>query len=149
MDEKSELKSGQMGRGRFERSASFENLYANNVSIESTLWDMHMLFGELTTDEHGEVLVEQHTGMTLPWTLAKILAFHLSVNVIGYEEQNGPIRLPPGMLPFIANLPAMAKSDPKVMAIFTALMVEGNPELFSVDGSGTVTLAEDSEESNT
>ena len=143
MDEKNEAKSVQIGRGRLKRSENFENRYANNFSIESTLWDMHILFGGLTADEHGEALVAQHTGMTLPWTLAKILAFQLAVNVIAFEKQNGPIHLPPGMLPFVSNLPANAKSDPKVMAIFTALMVEGNPELFSVDASGTVNLAQD------
>ena len=132
----------QQQPGRITRSEDFENLYANNFMVEATVWDLKVLFGQLMGDEQGGI-IELHTGMIMPWTVVKILAFHLALNVIAFENQNGPIRLAAPSVPLISNLTARSKADPRIMAIFTALMAMGNPEIFSVEEPGTVKLAED------
>lgn len=135
-------KAGEQHQPRIKRSENFETLYANTCMIEATVWDLKLLFGELMSDEQGGV-IEQHTGMTLPWTLVKILAFHLAINVIAFEEENGPIRLSAPMLPLISRLTAKAKADPRIMAILTALVAKSNPELFTVETPGTAKPTED------
>jgi hypothetical protein len=145
VDEKNDQQSKanpQQELARFKRTEGFETLYANNVAFEANVWDMKLLFGELTSDEQGNV-IEQHTGMVLPWPLVKVLAFHLAINIVAFEDQHGPIRLATPILPLVTNLTAKSKADPRIMAIFTALMVGGNPELFSVEGPGTLKLAEE------
>jgi hypothetical protein len=132
----------QQQPGRITRSEDFENLYANNFMVEATVWDLKVLFGQLMGDDQGG-MIELHTGMIMPWTLVKILAFHLALNVIAFENQNGPVRLAAPSVPLISNLTARSKADPRIMAIFTALMAVGNPEIFAPEGPGTPKPAED------
>ena len=89
-----------------------------------------MIFGSLQSGQDGQPIVHQHTRMTLPWPQAKIAAFHLVMNIIAYEEQNGPIQIPPSILPMIAGLNAKARSDIRIMTAFHVIMAVSNPELF-------------------
>ena len=147
MDETNEQSKAnpQQEIARFKHTEDFETLYANNVAFEANVWDMKLLFGELTSDEHGNV-IEQHTGIRLPWPMVKVLAFHLAINIVAFEDQHGPIRLAAPILPLVTNLTARSKADNRIMAVFTALMFGGNPELFSAKEPGTLKLAEDAAE---
>jgi hypothetical protein len=113
-------------------SEEFESLYSNNVLFESSVWDLRMVFGQLKGGRDGAPEIEQHTSVAMPWQVAKIACIYLALNIIGFEETNGPdaIHLVPAMLGML-RLNEKAKSDPRIMTIFTALMSVGNPELFT------------------
>jgi hypothetical protein len=114
------------------RTEEFESLYANNVLFEANVWDLKMIFGELRSGQTGAPEIAQHTSIAIPWAVAKIACIYLAINIIGFEEKNGPgaIRLVPSMLQML-SLNERAKADPRIMTIFTALMSVGNPEIFS------------------
>ncbi len=83
---------------KFERIEEFIEAYANNVRFESTVVDLKLIFGQ--SDLHtGSEVVEQHTAITVPWALAKMMIYYLAVNVIAQESQNGQITIPPIHLP--------------------------------------------------
>jgi hypothetical protein len=82
----------------FRRNEDFVTLYANNIQFEATEWDIRLIFGELDIHE-GKVVVEQHTGMNIPWLQAKLLLLYLGVQVAMNEKINGPIRIPKTLIP--------------------------------------------------
>jgi|ERR1035438_8029320 hypothetical protein len=110
------------------RDGEFESIYANNVSIEGTTWDLQAVFGSLEKDATGHPIVNQHTMISMPWAVAKIACFHLALNIIVFEHNNGAIRLPVNVLPLVAGLTEGARHDPRIMAVFEALIGLGNPE---------------------
>ncbi|MSV35023.1 MAG: hypothetical protein EXQ47_05420 [Bryobacterales bacterium] len=84
---------------RVERSEDFEEVYANNVRYESSVWDLKMLFGQLDLSRTPPEIIRLHTGMTVPWTAAKIAAYFMVVNVILHQNANGEIKVPDQVLP--------------------------------------------------
>lgn len=114
------------------QSEEFENLYANNVLFEANAFDLRIIFGQFKSGPKGEPEIEQHTAVAIPWSVAKIACMYLAMNIIGFEADHGAdaIHLIPSMLGML-RLNEKAKSDPRIMTIFTALMSAGNPEIFS------------------
>ncbi|HEY1219527.1 MAG TPA: hypothetical protein VGF03_11360 [Bryobacteraceae bacterium] len=82
----------------FRRNEEFASLYANNVQFESSVWDLKIMFGQLDQAK-GPNVIEQHTAMTVSWPEAKIAAYFLLVNIIGYQSANGPIQIPSVVVP--------------------------------------------------
>ena len=80
--------------------------YANNTFIVPTVWDLKILFGELSPRSQ---FVDWHTAITLPWAHAKLLTYYLRLNVASYESQNGPIRIPDAAIP--AEVPPLPKDS--------------------------------------
>jgi hypothetical protein len=74
----------------------FESDYANNTFFNSSIWDLKIIFGELSGVRQG---VDWHTAITLPWAQAKLMAYYLAINIAGYELEHGPIRIPSAMIP--------------------------------------------------
>lgn len=70
--------------------------YANNVYYLGTIWDLKLLFGELSSIK-GDI--DWHTSITLPWAAAKLMSYYLTINVAAHEAQSGPIKVPKAMLP--------------------------------------------------
>jgi len=64
-----------------ERPDDFISRYTNNVHLQTSAWDMKMLFGEIDV---GENSMSQHTSMNLPWRQVKILAYLLQVHEISH-----------------------------------------------------------------
>jgi hypothetical protein len=89
------------------QSEDFESVYANNVLFESSIWDLKMLFGQLSLS-NGRQRIELHTAVTIPWLQAKLMAYYLQSNLTFYEGEHGPIKIPQGMTP--PPLPAPADS---------------------------------------
>jgi hypothetical protein len=87
------------------RSEEFENLFANNVQYESTLWDLRMLFAqvELQTKQ-----IVQHTGINIPWPQVKIAAYFMLANLLIHQNLNGSVFVPSSIAP-----PRPTPSDPK------------------------------------
>lgn len=74
----------------------FTSDYANNVLFVGNIWDLKILFGELSAIRPT---VEWHTSITLPWELAKLMAYYLEINLAAREAAHGPIRVPRSMMP--------------------------------------------------
>ena len=77
-------------------------VYANNVRFEMSAWDLRMLFGQLlpqaSRSSDGNI-VDWHTDVTIPWAQARLMHLFLGINLALYEAENGPIKVPRGILP--------------------------------------------------
>lgn len=83
---------------RFERAPDFIAAYANNVQIETTAWDVTLVFGQF--DKHlGENAVRQRASVTMAWPEMKAVCNLVLGNMAFYEAMNGNIKMPPGMTP--------------------------------------------------
>lgn len=84
------------------RGHEFVSRYANNVQLESSAFDLKLVFGLL--DQSGAQnletpSVDQHTAMSLSWTEVKLLIFFLQLHLAGYEAENGKVKVPIAALP--------------------------------------------------
>jgi hypothetical protein len=77
------------------RSPDFKMVYANNVNLTGSAWDIRMTFGELFTDIFGKTLLEQRVMVTVSPQMAKVMAFTINSAVKNYEAQIGEIKMPP------------------------------------------------------
>ena len=94
-----EGKTSQSPTVLVERSEEFASLYANNVQIEISVWDLKMIFGQLDQSIPAPGRVEQHTAMAIPWIQAKLLAYYLQANIILHESDSGKISVPLNVQP--------------------------------------------------
>ena len=78
------------------RTDEFENLYANNVRFESTLWDLRLIFGQVDLAANQMV---QHTAINIPWPQVKIATYFMLVNLVIHQSLNGNILIPGSVLP--------------------------------------------------
>lgn len=81
---------------RNERSEEFASAYANNVGFESSVWDLKLIFGQL---DQATGIIEQHTAITVPWSLVKLSLYHLAAQITAYEIIYGKVALSPDVLP--------------------------------------------------
>src|SRR2546428_96732 len=72
--------------------------YANNVRFESSSWDIKLIFGQLD-QWRNQPEIDFHTAITIPWAMAKVLSYFLQINIALYEEVNGRIQMPKGVIP--------------------------------------------------
>ena len=99
---------------KIERREDFISLYANNVQIEQTAFDLKLVFGELDQSQ-GKGRIQQHSSVTISWAQAKLLAYYLQVNIAGYEVQNGKIKIRKDLVPVeIPQLLPRQQKDPKI-----------------------------------
>lgn len=89
--------------------------FASNVAFDSNIWGMRIQFGEIVTED-GEMVVKQHTTITMPWLLAKILTGYLLVNVAGHEAATGELQVPTRFLPAIPITTATGEVDADKLA---------------------------------
>jgi hypothetical protein len=110
---------------RNQRAEEFVSTYSNNVFFEQTVWDLKFIFGEL---DLSQGIVDQHTGVTVPWTIAKLTLYYLATQIAGHEIVNGKIHLPEAILP--AEPPPLTEEQkhepnlPKIYAEFKRLHAE-------------------------
>lgn len=71
-------------------------VYANNFFFKGSVWDLSLLFGQLTN--FGERSIEYHTSVTMTYPSAKLLSFFLLVNV-ALREVTEAISVPQAMIP--------------------------------------------------
>jgi hypothetical protein len=92
--------------------------YTNNVFYEASSWDLKLIFGQL--DQHeGGVKIIQHSAITVPWPLVKIMIYWLKGHVEAHELVNGKIHIPPTVIPIPAVLTEeVKKSDPNAEAVY-------------------------------
>ncbi|MEO8657934.1 MAG: hypothetical protein ABI693_05660 [Bryobacteraceae bacterium] len=82
----------------FYRAKDFVSRYANNMQVETSAWDLKLIFGQLDQST-GSLQVEQHTTITLPWAHAKVATYFLAINLAYQQHVNGNILLPPAVVP--------------------------------------------------
>jgi len=102
-----------------EREAEFIERYANNVRYESTVYDLKLIFGQSDLGTGAE-LIRQHSAVTIPWALVKLMVYYLRTNVGVHELYNGKVLLPPQQIPFPFPPPTaeVAAADPKSQQAF-------------------------------
>lgn len=79
------------------KSGQFMSIYANDVQVQTTPWDMRLTFGEITGNPVGDnpmVSVLQTGELRLSLPLAKRLAIILVKQIEIYEQNLGVIPVP-------------------------------------------------------
>ena len=76
------------------RTDDFISLYANNVSVSISLWDVGMIFGEILGEEDGKAVIEETVKIVMSREMAKIMNLLLTANIADYEKKNGTIHIP-------------------------------------------------------
>ena len=109
-----------LAESNMKRDEDFVSLYANHVFFEPSVWDLKVVFGQLSQDE-GRAIIEQHTAITIPWPTAKLMSYFLNTQLLIHEGDNGRIQLPDGVLPPELEFPEDLESDPKAQAALETL----------------------------
>ena len=107
---------------------SYREAYANNLYFEPNAWDLKLIFGQLD-QRQGKAIIRQHTGITLPWTQAKILLYWLKGHLEFHEKTQGRVVIPASGVPPAVPPPAkeLKEADPTVeiaYEIFNRLRLE-------------------------
>jgi hypothetical protein len=81
------------------RDPNFVSLYANNVVVESTAFDMKLVFGVIDLRNPLDPAVDQQAGVNLSWPEVKLLLYWMKVHLAAHEGENGKVKLPASVLP--------------------------------------------------
>jgi hypothetical protein len=101
-----------------ERTENFISTYANNVFLESSTWDLKLIFGQLDQSSAPNT-IKQNVAVTLPWAQAKLLLYYLRLHIEAEEIADGKIHIRPDVRP--VEPPALTpeqKSDPAFKRIY-------------------------------
>lgn len=82
----------------YRRSADYEERYANNVKLESTVWDIKLVFGAMDQSQ-PTTAIEQFVAINLSHRQAKLLAWCLEVQIASQEAESGEITIPDAVMP--------------------------------------------------
>jgi hypothetical protein len=106
-------------RSQFTDEEEITSDYANNTTLEPTIWDLKLIFGEFSQRSQS---VEWHTSITVPWAQAKLLSHYLQVNLAVWEINHGKINIPEPMIPQPPPvLTPEQEKDPRAKAIFETI----------------------------
>jgi len=72
----------------------FRRVYANNVSLHMSQWDVGLIFGEIIGVREDKAIVLEKVKINMSKELAKVVALLLAGNIQAYETENGEIKLP-------------------------------------------------------
>jgi hypothetical protein len=93
--------TAEVGRANINRvvtaSPSFVSIYANDVQVQTTPWDIRLIFGtiqDLPDGLEGTARVMQMADLHISPQLAKTLAVILIQQIAGYEANFGTIPQP-------------------------------------------------------
>lgn len=79
------------------QSPTFVSLYANDVQVQTSPWDVRLILGEIAgvpTPDDPTVAVRQIAELRMSPQLTKKLTIILIQQLKGYEAQFGPIPIP-------------------------------------------------------
>src|SRR6185295_9123644 len=96
-EEKDKLQISDMPKGLLVKSTDqvrirtdrFRSIYANNIQIGVSIWDMSITFGEIIGDKDGKSVIEELAQVKMTREITKILAQLLTTQVRAFEEQTG------------------------------------------------------------
>jgi hypothetical protein len=86
------------------KAEDFMDFYANNALLQSTLWDLRILFGQVDQTLKDSPSI-YNLSVRIPWPQVKLMLYFLTLHLSGYETKNGRIKLPPGMVPEFPTCP--------------------------------------------
>lgn len=102
----------------FVRTSDFVSSYANSFILESSTWDLKLIFGQLDQSTTPNT-VQQHLAVTLPWTQVKLLSYYLRVHLKAEEMQDGKIHIRPDVRPNEPDPPTEEQAkDPSYMELY-------------------------------
>jgi hypothetical protein len=91
------------------RTDRYRQVYANNMTLSFSTWDVSVTFGELTGQQEGKSVIEETVKVLMTREIVKVLATLLQNHVAIFEAKYGEIKLPvPGPSP---ESPAINKAD--------------------------------------
>lgn len=107
----------------YQRIEEFYSDYANNIYLESSFWDLKLVFGQLDQST-SPVTTEQRAAVTIPWTQAKIFNYLLTVHLLAHEIANGAIVIPKSVVPPEMPPPTeeQKKADPGIQKFWEQMM---------------------------
>src|SRR5713101_7954891 len=113
MADDKDTKDTSQALGGYQRVEDCYTDYANNIYLESSVWDLKLIFGQLDQSTNP-VTTEQRAALTIPWTQAKIFSYLLSLHLLAYEMANGKIVIPEAVVPPELEPPTeeASKADP-------------------------------------
>jgi len=76
------------------RTDRFRQLYANNMQVGFSSWDLAITFGEIVKEEEGKPVIEETARILMTREIAKVLSIILKNHIDLYEETFGEIRIP-------------------------------------------------------
>lgn len=100
------------------RTDRFRQLYANNMQVGFSSWDLAITFGEIMGEQDEKPVIEETTRILMTREIAKVLSKILTAHIEIYEKQFGEIK--------IATMPSeseVAEAEPTIDA--TELPVSG------------------------
>ena len=83
-----------MGIRKTERAADFKSIYANDIQLQTTQWDVRLILGvidDLPTEEQPFVKVNQMGELRISPQMARQLLVILATQLRDYEARFGPV----------------------------------------------------------
>ncbi|BDC50653.1 hypothetical protein F183_A29690 [Bryobacterales bacterium F-183] len=120
-------------------SADCVDRRANQVAIETTYYDLSLIFGNLS-QSNGAVSVVHHSMLTIPWTLVPVLAYKLATAMAAHQRTYGKITLHPAGLPPRPDEVLRALPDPPSEEVINEILglfyhYFGTPEIAVPNGA--------------
>ena len=76
------------------RTERFRQLYANNMQVGFSSWDLAITFGEITGEQDGKPVIEETVRVIMTREIAKVLSTILKNHIDVYEQHVGELKLP-------------------------------------------------------
>jgi hypothetical protein len=118
----------------YKRGEGFTSKYANNVFLESSAWDLKLVFGQVDANA-GPNAVVQHSAITLPWAQVKVLAYLMQFHLLGHEGVNGRVVVPRSVVqPVPEHIPKAVENIPNAESTWAEMLglyerfIAANPE---------------------
>lgn len=74
-------------------SNEYRQIYANNLAIRTTNWDLLFDFGKITSISEDDISVEKLVGIVVSPQQAKAVSVQLASAISEFEKQFGEIRM--------------------------------------------------------
>lgn len=75
-------------------SDDFISMYANNVSVSISIWDLSLTFGVIIGEEDGKPVIEETIKIFMTREMAKVMNRLLTHHIAEYEKKYGTINIP-------------------------------------------------------
>ena len=93
------------------RTDKFTQIYANNMALSFSAYDMSVTFGQIVGEQDGQLAIEELSKVLMPLALGKVFAMLLVTNLKAFEAEFGEIKVPD--IARIHEARAQGESEPK------------------------------------
>ncbi|MDX6444885.1 MAG: hypothetical protein QOH71_1959 [Blastocatellia bacterium] len=76
------------------RTERFRQLYANNMQVGISSWDLAITFGEIIGEKEGKPIIEETVRVNMTREIAKVLSIILKNHIDAFEAAYGEIKIP-------------------------------------------------------